>query len=37
LFVRFKTKLAEENFIFPRHSETHFEEETSEFGCEMKF
>ena len=26
-----------ENFIFPRHSETLFEAETSEFRCKMKF
>ena len=24
-------------FIFPRHSETHFELENSEFRCEMNF
>jgi hypothetical protein len=26
-----------EKFIFPRHSERLFEEETSEFGSEIKF
>ena len=30
-------KMAEKNFIFPRHSEMHFELKTSEFRCEMKF
>ena len=30
-------KMAAGFFIFPRHSERLFEEETSEFGCEMKF
>ena len=29
--------MAEGNFIFPRHSETLFEVETSEFRCEIKF
>ncbi len=26
-----------ENFIFPRHSEWHFELKNSEFCCEIKF
>ena len=30
-------KMAAGNFIFPRQSERLLEEETSEFGCEMKF
>ena len=34
-FLQKKWRL--ENFIVPRHSEPHFEAETSEFGCEMIF
>ena len=30
-------KIAAEIFIFPRHSETHFELKNSEFCCEIKF
>ena len=37
LTVRFKRKMAAENFIIPCHSETHFELKNSEFCCEMKF
>ena len=32
-----KKKWRLENFIVPRHSETHFEAETSEFRSEIKF
>ena len=39
VFVRhlFAKKMAEGIFIFPRHSERHFELKNSEFSCEIKF
>ena len=33
----FAKKMAAGFFIFPRHSELHFELENSEFRCEIKF
>ena len=32
-----RQKIAAENFICPRHSETHFEAEKSKFRCKINF